>query len=179
MGIFGPTKEKVQAPVTPSEADNLSDQIGELTEQLVKVEAELKARKEELDLNEENNRLKDLIEEKKRELARMQEDHARAERETEHKLGLHRKQVEAEREQAVKEAELRVREENIEALKERQNDEVQMIKDSMERELESSRKLMEQILGRLPNFDVVRQEHHYTGNVPAAAIESGDDAPAK
>lgn len=103
------------------------------------------------------------------EKAKILEGHERENREIEHKLGLHKLQVEQERTTAVQEAKLAVREEALEAQKGQFKNEMEFMQNRFEKEVESQRKLVEQVLERLPKFERTYNTVEYVGTKPPDA----------
>lgn len=93
--------------------DKVLEEIRGLRKQLVELQGERDATREELALSKTVAELRDEVETLKIEKARKVEEGKIREREIEHKIGLERKRSEFEREQASREATVAVREENL------------------------------------------------------------------
>lgn len=159
---------------------SLLEQIETTSRKLAEVQGQLEARKEELDLSEQVETLKQERDDLTRQINTAREDHERQNRETEHKLGLHRQQVESERTimkaeaeaeslRAVEAAKLAVREENLTAERERFEKEIEFRTQRFEEEAKTLRDLTGQILSRLPTVNVERSyvTTEHVGDVPA------------
>lgn len=107
-------------------------------------------------------------------LDQVQEKHARENREIEHKIGLHKKQVELEIEVARRKTELEVKELGLKEQRERFDENMEFQRERFEGEVEATRKLMEQILQRLPTVTVERKystTEHFGDEAPKPRIE--------
>lgn len=87
--------------------------------------------------------------------AKKKEEWDRREREVEHKIGLERKRQEFEIEQAKRETSIKVREENLAADKERFKAEMDFQRERLSGEVDSLRKLVDQMLQRLPSAEII------------------------
>lgn len=138
---------------------HLQESLEQLGRSLTEARGEADAIQQRLSLLEDYEAVKKALTDKEIELAKVHEDHARANREIEHKLGLHKIQVEQEKTAAVTEAKLAVREEALAAKEGRFQQEMQFMQKRFEDEVASQRKLVEQVLDRLPHFEHRRVEH--------------------
>ena len=95
------------------------------------------------------------IETLKIEKGRREEDFAKQKREVEHKVGLERKRQEFEVEATKRDTELSVREENLSADRDRFKDEMDFQRVRLEKEVKSTRDLVEKLLERLPSAEII------------------------
>jgi len=159
MGIFDRTPSKREA----LEAQ-LTDTVLDLTAQIAKLEATLKARGKETELTTEANVLREQIAKLNIDKDRIVETNAREKREVTHMVGLERKRQEFEAEQALagieqarKEAVLEVKTENLATEREAFKKEMDFREARFNQEVGYLKDLMGQILERLPTVTVDRQ----------------------
>lgn len=145
------------------------EQLTELGRDLSFLKGELTEVTEKLQLVDDYAVVKKELTDKQIELDKLRERHERENREIEHKLGLHKVQVAQERHAAVQEAKLAVREEALEAQKGQFQNEMKFMQDRFEKEVESQRKLVEQVLERLPKFERTYSTVEHIGKEPPVA----------
>lgn len=156
----------------------IADQIEDLTMTLAKISGELAEKADTLGIVEDYEQAKKQLVDLQLSKERLLEDQARKEREIEHRLGLHRIQVEQERTAAIQEAKLAVREEALSAQEGRFKQEMEFMQGRFEQEVASQRKLVEQVLERLPTFQRTYSTVEHIGQDPDPKVrlelETGD-----
>lgn len=138
--------------------DELLEEIRELSREVHLLRGERESNEDVISLQDKIKGLKGQLTDLEIKRAQEKEDRDREVRETEHKVGLVRKEFDAEKKEhtkeldfAKKEARLKLREENLDQERKLFEKEMGFIKERFEEEQSQSRKLMEQILERLPN----------------------------
>ena len=149
MGLFGspdPTSERFDA---------LMEELADLKQAVAEIKGERAATSKLRSMEQEYAKVKSDLVDLQIEFDREKEKHEREKREVEHLVGLERKRSTFEREQGVAEAKVAVREENLAAERERFEDQMKFITQRFEKEIESQRALMDEILGRLPKVEAL------------------------
>lgn len=135
-------------------AQELLDQVKELSRQVAQLQGERDAIDERRALLDERDDLQTQIQTLTIERDRKEEDFARQRREVEHATGLHRKQSEWERKKAVEEAKLEVQRGNLDAERQRFTEQIAFHKEQIKTEVDRLEKLLTALMERLPTVTV-------------------------
>lgn len=144
-------------------AQELLDQVKELSRQVARLQGESDAIDQRRSLMDERDDLQTQIQTLTIERDRKEEDFARQRREVEHSTGLHRKQSEWERQKAVEEAKLTVQQENLSLDRQRFEDQLAFSKEQIKAEVDRLEKLVGGLMERLP-IVTIEKSIALTGN---------------
>lgn len=155
--------------------EQMLEEIRGLRQQVAELEGQRDANREVLTLTQQIAKLKKDLTDLEIQKDKKDEEHARKEREVLHQVGLVRQEFEIEKgeherelEFAKKEAKLELRQENLDQERKLFQKEMEFVKERFTEEQEQTRKLMTEILGRLPNVTA----HFEKTNAFGANIET-------